>query len=91
MAVAEPISEGRIAFAGEHCCKEHPDTVGGAIMTGLRAAVTVMEALEGQKDVNPIANWQEDEEERWAGSDAMPLSCTFAQSVVGRDACGGCG
>ena len=25
-------------FAGEHCCKETPDTVGGAYSTGLRAA-----------------------------------------------------
>ena len=24
----------RILFAGEHTCKEHPDTVGGAMLTG---------------------------------------------------------
>ena len=25
----------RILFAGEHTCKEHPDTVGGAMLTGV--------------------------------------------------------
>ncbi len=30
--------EGRVLFAGEHACKEHPDTVGGAMLAGWRAA-----------------------------------------------------
>lgn len=29
---------GVIMFAGEHTCKSHPDTVGGAMLTGLMAA-----------------------------------------------------
>ncbi|KAL8166101.1 hypothetical protein V2J09_007600 [Rumex salicifolius] len=30
-------------FAGEATCKEHPDTVGGAIMSGLREAVRIID------------------------------------------------
>ena len=29
--------EGRVLFAGEHTCREHPDTVGGAMLSGWRA------------------------------------------------------
>lgn len=36
--LASSVWEGKLAFAGEHTCKEHPDTVGGALMTGARAA-----------------------------------------------------
>lgn len=61
VALAEPLSGGRLAFAGEHCCKEYPDSVGGAMITGLRAAVTVMASLEGR---DAISEWLEDEEER---------------------------
>lgn len=63
VTLGEPISGGRFAWAGEHCCKERPDTVGGAMLTGLRAAVTVMSALEGN---DAIAEWLEDEDERCA-------------------------
>ena len=35
--MAKPV-ENVVFFAGEHCCKETPDTVGGAYLTGLRAA-----------------------------------------------------
>ena len=37
-------------FAGEATCKEHPDTVGGAMMSGLREAVRIMEILNTGKD-----------------------------------------
>ncbi|VFQ81911.1 unnamed protein product [Cuscuta campestris] len=32
-------------FAGEATCKEHPDTVGGAMMSGLREAVRIVDIL----------------------------------------------
>ncbi|XP_042036645.1 lysine-specific histone demethylase 1 homolog 3-like isoform X2 [Salvia splendens] len=32
-------------FAGEATCKEHPDTVGGAMMSGLREAVRIIDIL----------------------------------------------
>ncbi|XP_042412408.1 lysine-specific histone demethylase 1 homolog 3-like [Zingiber officinale] len=37
-------------FAGEATCKEHPDTVGGAMMSGLREAVRIMDILTTGKD-----------------------------------------
>ncbi|PIA57204.1 hypothetical protein AQUCO_00600141v1 [Aquilegia coerulea] len=37
-------------FAGEATCKEHPDTVGGAMMSGLREAVRIMDILNTGKD-----------------------------------------
>ncbi|KAK1422263.1 hypothetical protein QVD17_25253 [Tagetes erecta] len=37
-------------FAGEATCKEHPDTVGGAMMSGLREAVRIMDILTTGND-----------------------------------------
>ncbi|KAK9826354.1 hypothetical protein WJX81_001448 [Elliptochloris bilobata] len=37
----------RLLFAGEHTCKEHPDTVGGAMLTGMREAVRALSLLRG--------------------------------------------
>ncbi|KAH7424184.1 hypothetical protein KP509_12G094400 [Ceratopteris richardii] len=39
-----------VFFAGEATCKEHPDTVGGAIMTGLREAVRIVDVLYNKVD-----------------------------------------
>ena len=39
--------EGRVFFAGEHTCKEHPDTVGGAMLTGWRAARHALHVMHG--------------------------------------------
>ncbi|MCO5548955.1 hypothetical protein L7F22_002419 [Adiantum nelumboides] len=39
-----------VFFAGEATCKEHPDTVGGAIMTGLREAVRIVDVLYNRVD-----------------------------------------
>lgn len=40
--LARPVGK-RIFFAGEHTCQEHPDTVGGAMLTGLREASRILE------------------------------------------------
>ncbi|XP_010530295.1 PREDICTED: lysine-specific histone demethylase 1 homolog 3 [Tarenaya hassleriana] len=37
-------------FAGEATCKEHPDTVGGAMMTGLREAVRIIDIFRSGND-----------------------------------------
>lgn len=37
-------------FGGEATCKEHPDTVGGAMMSGLREAVRIMDILSTGND-----------------------------------------
>ncbi|KAI5071998.1 hypothetical protein GOP47_0012104 [Adiantum capillus-veneris] len=42
--------ENCVFFAGEATCKEHPDTVGGAIMTGLREAVRIVDVLYNRVD-----------------------------------------
>lgn len=43
--LAKPV-DNRLFFAGEATCREHPDTVGGAIITGLREAVRIVDVLE---------------------------------------------
>ena len=40
---------GRLLFAGEHTCREHPDTVGGAMLTGWRAARHALHVMEGKE------------------------------------------
>lgn len=42
--------DGRLFFAGEATCKEHPDTVGGAMMSGIREAVRIIDILNTGKD-----------------------------------------
>ncbi|XP_010919153.1 lysine-specific histone demethylase 1 homolog 3 [Elaeis guineensis] len=37
-------------FSGEATCKEHPDTVGGAMMSGLREAVRIIDIFTTGKD-----------------------------------------
>ncbi|XP_042389302.1 lysine-specific histone demethylase 1 homolog 3-like isoform X1 [Zingiber officinale] len=46
-------------FAGEATCKEHPDTVGGAMMSGLREAVRIMDILTTGKDHLAEVEWME--------------------------------
>ncbi|WCJ35142.1 hypothetical protein M5689_016409 [Euphorbia peplus] len=42
--------ENCLFFAGEATCKEHPDTVGGAMMSGLREAVRIVDILNTGND-----------------------------------------
>jgi len=41
--------------AGEHTCKEHPDTVGGAMLTGMREAIRVFHMLKGEEEFGKAA------------------------------------
>ena len=40
--LARPVGR-KILFAGEHTCRDHPDTVGGAMLTGLREASRILD------------------------------------------------
>ncbi|KAJ0680320.1 putative spermine oxidase transcription regulator Homeodomain-LIKE family [Helianthus annuus] len=48
-ALGRPINNC-LFFAGEATCKEHPDTVGGAMMSGLREAVRIVDILTTGND-----------------------------------------
>lgn len=39
--LAAPVGS-TLLFAGEHTCKEHPDTIGGAMLSGLREAARIL-------------------------------------------------
>ena len=45
--------KNKVFFAGEHTCKEYPDTVGGAMLTGLRSAKSVLAVLCGEPSYLP--------------------------------------
>ncbi len=47
--LARPV-DNCVFFAGEATCKEHPDTIGGAMMSGLREAVRIVDILENRGD-----------------------------------------
>jgi len=51
--------EGRLLFAGEHTCKEHPDTVGGAMLTGWRAARQALAIALGEEVFDEVFNLDE--------------------------------
>lgn len=52
--LARPV-DNCVFFAGEATCKEHPDTVGGAMMSGLREAVRIVDILENRGDTTAEA------------------------------------
>lgn len=51
--LAMPVGR-RILFAGEHTVRQHPDTVGGAMLSGIREAARVIELLETEIDDEPF-------------------------------------
>ncbi|KAF8072835.1 LDL3 [Scenedesmus sp. PABB004] len=44
--LSRPVAS-RVLFAGEHTCREHPDTVGGAMLSGMREATHALNLLRG--------------------------------------------
>ena len=56
--------KNKVFFAGEHTCKEYPDTVGGAMLSGLRAANLTLTKLLGHDntyDLSELVPHGEDE------------------------------
>eukprot|EP00897_Mesotaenium_endlicherianum_P006127 jgi/Mesen1/5542/ME000280S04655 len=53
-SLARPV-DNALFFAGEATCREHPDTVGGALLTGLREAVRIAEILRSGRDTRAEA------------------------------------
>uniref|UniRef100_A0A2P2KG73 SWIRM domain-containing protein n=1 Tax=Rhizophora mucronata TaxID=61149 RepID=A0A2P2KG73_RHIMU len=56
--------ENCLFFAGEATCKEHPDTVGGAMLSGLREAVRIVDILRTGIDYTAEVEAIEDAQRR---------------------------
>ncbi|PRW44477.1 lysine-specific histone demethylase 1-like protein 3 isoform A [Chlorella sorokiniana] len=67
--LARPVGP-RLLFAGEHTAREHPDTVGGAMLSGLREAARFLDrAAEEQEEEE-----EEEEEEGVFEEEAAPVA-----------------
>jgi len=81
--LARPVGR-KIFFAGEHTCREHPDTVGGAMLTGLREASRVInmfsEGLQPEQHGTKRKNKEEDRVE--LGAEDIEAQ---ARRALGRD------
>jgi lysine-specific histone demethylase 1 len=43
--------QNKVFFAGDATCRDNPNSVGGAILSGIREAVRILEALHGFRDI----------------------------------------
>lgn len=62
---AAPQVGPRLLFAGEHTAREHPDTVGGAMLSGLREAARFLDRAAEEQD-------EEEEEDGVFAEEAAP-------------------
>lgn len=67
-------AQGCLGFAGEHTIKAHLDTVGGAMLSGLREGVRVLDMLTVKR-------------EEWEGSDE---ETSEEEEEEGSEVCNGC-
>ena len=49
-----PLNGRSCTASGEHTCKEHPDTVGGAILTGIREGTRALRILSGGSEQDQL-------------------------------------
>ena len=63
---------------GEHTCKEHPDTVGGAMLTGLREAIRVFHMLKGEDAFGKVAAALVDKDAVRKRKKIVHLSCCLS-------------
>lgn len=64
--LAQPVGR-RLLFAGEHTARDHPDTVGGAMLSGIREAARLLDqaADEEAEAAEAGAGAKEEREVRW--------------------------
>jgi lysine-specific histone demethylase 1 len=78
--LARPV-ENCVFFAGEATCKEHPDTVGGAMMSGMREAVRMSDILENRGDSTAEAEAMA-AAQRQSDSERNEVRCCWVLVVV---------
>ncbi|KFM25067.1 Lysine-specific histone demethylase 1A [Auxenochlorella protothecoides] len=85
-ALAAPVRR-RILFAGEHTARAHPDTVGGAMLSGLREAVRALALLDGSEGLEDYLSMQEPSTKRARldSSQQAELEERQLELVLGRD------
>lgn len=59
--LAQPVGR-RLLFAGEHTAREHPDTVGGAMLSGLREAARLLDMAADEEAEAADAGSREERE-----------------------------
>jgi monoamine oxidase len=90
--LARPVGR-KIFFAGEHTCQEHPDTVGGAMLTGMREASRILELLDDglDKSAGTMVNVTkkrkalEEEDEEYRNTDFEKKDRDIVDMLISRD------